>query len=131
MHNVMTGYYVPNASDNQAGHTPGFGSTILIANNQLCGLNIVTAGATERGNKFVELMGDMGMQESSDLECAAMWQDFSWTGSSNKILFFARDWGSDKCKAVNWATNYSAFVRDGYKKCVCSEFSLLDQPQCQ
>lgn len=54
-----------------------------------------------------------------------MWADFAWGGSSNKIIFFARDWSSDQCKMVTWPTAYSAFVRDGYKKCVCKEFNLL------
>ena len=61
MHNVMTGFYVPNASDVQAGHTAGFGSTTLIAKKLSCGANIVTADATARGDKFVELSGDLGL----------------------------------------------------------------------
>ena len=122
MHNVMTGYFVPNASDEQAGQASNFGSTIIIADSTLCGSNIVTPGATARGDKFTEFMSDLGLSESSETGCSEMWTDFSWTGSSNKILYFARDWSSDKCKPVNWATEYSAFVRDGYKKCVCKEF---------
>ena len=67
------------------------------------------------------------MEENDDLDCANMWTDFAWSGSSNIILFFARDWGSNFCKAVTWPTEYSAMVRDGYKKCICKEFNFYEK----
>ena len=72
-------------------------------------------------------MDDLGLQESENLACSAMWLDFAWGGSSNKILFFARDWSSNFCKAVTWETDYSAMARDGYKKCVCETFNLMEE----
>jgi len=48
-----------------------------------------------------------------------MWADFSWSGSQNLNMYFAKKWGQEECQAVNWATEYSAFERDGYKRCVC------------
>ena len=70
----------------------------------------------------------MDLEENDDLDCANMWTDFAWSGSSNIILFFARDWGSNFCKAVTWPTEYSAMVRDGYKKCICKEFNYTEEP---
>ena len=59
----MTGFYVPNASDDQAGHSAGFGSTIIIANKASCGTNQANADATARADKFVELSGDLGLSQ--------------------------------------------------------------------
>ena len=53
-----------------------------------------------------------------------MWTDFAWSGSSNIQIYFARDWSTDLCKVVTWATEYNAMVRDDYKKCMCIEFNL-------
>lgn len=60
-----------------------------------------------------------------------MWPDFSYSGSANKFLYFTQDWSSDSCKAVSWATKYSATDRDAYKKCVCIEKIGVDSPNCQ
>lgn len=54
MHNVMTGFYVPNNSDKQAGHNAGFSTTMLIADKSLCGGWVITQGARERAAKFNE-----------------------------------------------------------------------------
>ena len=61
MHNLITGFYVPNQADNQAGHDASFGSTIVIADKQACGGGNVKPAATERGEMFVELMSDLGL----------------------------------------------------------------------
>lgn len=47
-HSVMTGFYMPNSSDLQAGHTAGFGTTINIFDQPLCGTGSNTQGANER-----------------------------------------------------------------------------------
>ena len=70
MHNIMSGFYVPSGSDLQAGHTAGFGSTILVASKSSCGGWIVTDDATERGNKFASLLSDLGLSESDNLGCS-------------------------------------------------------------
>lgn len=130
MHNVMTGYYEPNAGDLAAGHKAGFGSTTIIASPSSCSY-IVTADDKNRGDLYVDLITDLGgVPDTQNINCVNMWAAFAWNGSSNKILFFARDWSSSMCKAVTWPTAYSAFERDGYKKCVCKEFNLLNQAQC-
>lgn len=73
--------------------------------------------------KFKKYEKDLGLTpETENLGCKRMWADFSWGGSSNKMLYFVKgDWGTTICKAVNWETPYPAFERDNYKRCVCKE----------
>lgn len=84
MHNIMTGFYVPNQSNIRAGQEAGFGATMLIASKLSCGNNVVTEEAAARSDMFVELLSDLGLQESQNLSCDGMWTDFAWDGSSNK-----------------------------------------------
>jgi len=119
----MTGFYEPNAGDITAGHTAGFGSTILLAANGGCG-----ADAQARQDSFDSFSEDLGLNETENLSCVGMWPAFNWSGSSNKLIFFARDWSGSGCKIVSYATAYSAFEHDGYKQCVCTEFNLMDEP---
>lgn len=84
MHNIITGFFVPNANDDTAGHSIGFGTTTMIAKNSSCGGGVAKPDGTARGAKFIELSGDLGLSPENDLTCEWMWTDFSWTGSSNK-----------------------------------------------
>ena len=45
-------------------------------------------------------------------------------------MYFAKKWGTEKCQAVGWATSYSAFERDGYKRCVCEANLGIDNENC-
>lgn len=62
-----------------------------------------------------------------------MWPDFTWSGSANIRLYFARNWGGGAtCKAVDHATPYSATERDSYKRCVCDTvLNDIDNINCQ
>ena len=45
-------------------------------------------------------------------------------------MYFAKKWGTEKGQAVGWATSYSAFERDGYKRCVCEANLGIDNENC-
>lgn len=68
--------------------------------------------------------------DQQNLGCKRMWTTFSWSGSQNVNMYFAQQWGQDACQAVGWATEYSAFERDAYKRCVCHENIGLDSRHC-
>jgi len=94
-HSVMTGFYVPNASDNQAGHKDGFGTTTFAIAKELCSDWNKSQGSKDRADYFNDMLEDLGLdKETSNLYCEKMWSDFAWGGSSNKKLYFAREWGS-------------------------------------
>jgi len=41
------------------------------------------------------------------------------------------DWSAtDRCKVVNWATEYPVFERESYKKCVCDSLGGEDNENC-
>lgn len=83
-HNVMSGFFVPNTSDLQAGHTDGFGTTINILSNADCGTWTSSPGAEARLTSFKNYSTMMGIQaETQKLTCEKMWADFSWGGSAN------------------------------------------------
>ena len=60
-HNVMTGFFVPNASDLGAGHKDGFGTTMLIIDGSICGSGTRVAAANELVNKYTSFQADLGM----------------------------------------------------------------------
>lgn len=64
-HNVMTGFFVPNASDLGAGHKDGFGTTMLILKNGICGSGTRVTEATDLVNKFTSFQADLGMTADS------------------------------------------------------------------
>lgn len=97
-HNVMSGFYVPNSSDLQAGHTAGFGTTIQIFDKTHCGTWHKSQGSIDRVNLFKSYEEDLGLAaETQNLNCERMWSDFAWGGSSNKIQYFSKKWDSEKC----------------------------------
>jgi hypothetical protein len=51
-HSVITGNFVPNAGDLQAGHNGGFGTAILVLSKDDCGGWTQKPGATELANKY-------------------------------------------------------------------------------
>jgi hypothetical protein len=61
-------------------------------------------GATTLAEKYNDNLGKLGLDEDTwNLTCPKAWPDFAWSGSANKLLFFARDWSAaGKCKAVTW-----------------------------
>lgn len=68
--------------------------------------------------------------DSDNLGCRRMWSNFAWGGSQNVNMYFAKKWNQEACQVVGWQTEYSAFERDGYKRCVCKENIGLDSPNC-
>lgn len=55
---------------------------------------------------------------------------FSWNGSQNINMYFTKKWNQEECSLVGYATEFSAFERDGYKRCVCKGNLGIDSPNC-
>ena len=58
-HSVMTGFYVPNASDNQAGHKDGFGTTTFAIAKELCSDWNKSQGSKDRADYFNDMLEDL------------------------------------------------------------------------
>lgn len=80
----MTGFYVPNSADLQAGHTAGFGTTIQIIDKTYCGSGSHHSEATSRKNKYLDFQEDLGLtKDTQHLNCESMWGSFAWGSVGN------------------------------------------------
>ena len=76
-HNVMTGFYVPNATDVKSGLPAGFGSTIQILSKSDCAKKIDTTGGMDRAKNYKDIMKALSLTaDTKTLSCASSWGDF-------------------------------------------------------
>ena len=89
MHDVMTGYYEPNATDTTNGMTASFATTINILNGGLeCGNGLGYEKVVKRGEYFLEWLNFFGLPDESDLDCGLQPNSFPAGGSADVTLFF-------------------------------------------
>jgi len=122
MHDVVSGFFEPNAADAAAGIRGGFGSTINIINGGIeCGGG-TNSKAESRGEYYLEFLSEFGIDtaDEEDLSCASE-QSFP-TGGAGDALGFFQAGASGKCELVTWQTQYSMYARDDYKRCVCDSW---------
>jgi hypothetical protein len=105
MHDVVTGYFQPNAADIGAGITGGFGTTTNIINGgDECGWD--SPHATKRADfydKFLDYFGIFDTHGSRD--CALETPGFPQGSAGAMPSYFTWDWtwGNDqKCQIVTW-----------------------------
>lgn len=133
MHDVVTGFYVPNAVDEAAGIKGGFGSTINIINGGIeCGGGS-NAKAENRGLAYLEFLDEFDLDPEGDLSCANEGSfPFGGTGDADGYFQNGRDVNNPgECELVSWQTGYSMYARDDYKRCVCETWGTgeADCPQ--
>lgn len=122
MHDVVTGYWAPNAKDKDANiNHAGFGTTINIIN----GREECNQGAEERmtaRGKYYNLWLDFfGLDDEENLGCGEQ-STFPEGGAGDTYQFWAKGWkstGGNSCQLVHYHTQYSVMSRDDYKRCVC------------
>jgi chitodextrinase len=69
MHDIVTGFFVPNAADQAAGITGGFGTTINVINGGAeCGW--ASSSAAKRGEWYLAFLDYFGLPAEGDLGCA-------------------------------------------------------------
>ena len=95
MHDVMTGFYVPNASDLAKNFTATFGTTINILNGgHECGQ--VTDQATKRGEYFLEWLNFFGMPAEGGLSCANQIGLFPEDGAGSVPGYWLKTWNASE-----------------------------------
>ena len=74
----------------------------------------------KRGEYFLNWLDFFDLPAEDDLDCGNQPNLFPEGGASDIDHYFDKDWGVvGACKVSPWPTQYSAFARDDYKRCVC------------
>ena len=130
MHEVVTGFWVPNSYDLQAGISQGFGATINIINGGIeCGGSQEIAQARNRIAYYKEFTNYLGVEIDPDEElgCAGQ-QQFSANGAGAIATYYEQTWdGSQQCKTVTYQTPFSIFKQGDYDRCVEYHFGATSE----
>ena len=111
MHDVVTGFWNPNAADIAAGRVTGFGALIMIINgNMECGK--LTQQASDRATFYSAFLDYFNLPEENNLSCVNM-EDFDGTSSAVAKGYWDQSWETDscgnKCELVSYQTPNSIF----------------------
>ena len=66
--------------------------------------------------------------------CSKTWGEWNWSGSHNlkKKYLVKGVWNQEgTCDIVNYVTEYSPFVQDDYKRCVCDTWNMPEMCENQ
>ena len=87
MHDIMTGFFVPNAKDLAAGIKGGFGSTTNVINGYSeCGGG--NRNAQLRGEYFLEFLTELGLENSDETHLTCDEGRFPEEGAGDMPIFF-------------------------------------------
>jgi len=122
MHDVATGYFMPNDADITAGILGGFGTTTNIMNGGVeCGWD--SPNAAKRGEFYGRFLEFFGINDpNAELTCQYQTVGFPQGSAGALPSYFTWDWtwGNDqKCQIVTWQTPFSIYAKDDYKRCIC------------
>lgn len=66
--------------------------------------------------------------------CSKTWGEWNWSGSHNlkKKYLVKGKWDNEgTCEIVNYVTEYSPFVQDDYKRCICDTWNMPEMCENQ
>lgn len=66
--------------------------------------------------------------------CSKTWGEWNWSGSHNlkKKYLVKGKWNNEgTCEIVNYVTEYSPFVQDDYKRCICDTWNMPEMCENQ
>ena len=66
--------------------------------------------------------------------CSKTWSEWNWSGSHNlkKKYLVKGKWNNEgTCEIVNYVTEYSPFVQDDYKRCICDTWNMPEMCENQ
>ena len=96
MHEVVVGYFEPNAADEKVNITRSFGATINIINGGIeCGDGTICEQAAERAKNYSFLLNYFGLEPQTGLSCENMssFPNDSW--GAEVSTFFDKDWDNE------------------------------------
>lgn len=102
MHDIMTGFFVPNAVDLAGNFTQSFGSTINVINGgQECGF--WNDKAAKRGEYYLKWLEFFDMPAEGGLGCDNQANQFPSGGAGDVPGYWAQAWdGSIECRPAEW-----------------------------
>ena len=68
------------------------------------------------------------------MTCSKTWGEWNWSGSHNlkKKYLVKGKWNNEgTCEIVNYVTEYSPFVQDDYKRCICDTWNMPEMCENQ
>ena len=122
MHDVMTGYFVPDAVDLANNITGSFATTINIINGGIeCGQGLgVNEAVQARASYFSSWLSYFLLPSEDNLDCGNQPDGFPMGGSSDISVSFTKDTDfANRCKVSDNFTAFLATAHDDYKRCVC------------
>ena len=104
MHDVMTGFFEPNATDTTNNVGANFATTINIINGGLeCGNGFGYDKVVRRGQYFTEWLSYFGLPSEGDLDCGNQPKNLSYGGASTVNMYWEKDWSNvGRCKVSQW-----------------------------
>lgn len=115
MHDVVAGFWTPNAADIAGGRVKGFGVLIMIINGGIeCGGSVEIAQARNRIDYYQGFLGGFGLpaEDRATMGCARM-QQFDASSSAFTPSYWEQAWSSQpcgsSCQLVSYQTGFSIF----------------------
>jgi len=107
MHDVMTGFYEPNAIDQSKNLGATFGTTTNIINGGIeCGQNPENSKSRSRGEYYSKWLEFFGMPAEEGLGCGDQpYGDFPYAGEGDVVGYWAKDWSwppKDACAPATY-----------------------------
>ncbi|MFZ6749195.1 glycoside hydrolase family 19 protein [Undibacterium sp. Ren11W] len=136
MLHVVDGTWKPNAADQAANITAGFGASISIINGGIeCGQGTDKQQALNRISYYQSMAGFFAVpiDRGEALSCAKM-APFPAGGAGAQLISWEQDWSYDPsradgktyaCKLVGYQTPYSALKSGDYVRCVEHFFNVV------
>jgi len=122
MHEVMSGFYVPNDVDIARGVKGGFGTSINIL-TPVCGGTEESADAQKRIDYYLEFMNYFNIDASNEhgLSCVGEQSHNVNFGTGDAWNNFTSEGAAEgECNLVQWMSGYAIHELDSYKRCVCN-----------
>jgi hypothetical protein len=116
LHDIVVGYWKPNATEMRNGLEQWFWATINAINHDLCGQEEETTEAQTRINFFSEFANALQVNMGSSYSC----KKAGYFEKSNYPVvryYWEKDSKYSSCKLVSYVTDYSFFWWNTFEKC--------------
>ena len=122
MHEIVTGFYVPNAYDTSQGITSGFGATINMLWDDECGGATESADAAKRISYYTSWCSTLAVPVGDNTSCAGMKKFSDESSSAFPDIWFKKAYNVNRCDQTDEPTPYSIFATRDYMRCICDSW---------
>ena len=125
MHEVMTGFYVPNTFDTSLNITQGFGTTTnIISQGTECNTSDQkeSARAIKRATSYAEYCKVFSINTGTNTGCATMGFFTSESSSFSPTYWFTTGVNQNQCDLTTNVSGFSLYGTRDYMRCVCASW---------